>query len=97
MKNYCYLLLLSSAMLSVNAQAYIFQGDIMTSTLSEDIEYDYSGGGSNDLEIDTDFQGIFTNIYFGNVSLETGPWHEAAFLDKASSLGLSFEKTKFDY
>ena len=100
MKKITPLLLLPFMMLSLNTQAYIFQGDIYSSAYSEesDVEFTYYDEKYKfDTETDIDTTGLALTFYFGNVPVDQVPWDQAAFLDKASGISIAFDSYEYDY
>ncbi len=86
MKVIVFTLALISTFFTTAASAYLFEADLGSSSTSTDIEEDYMP----DAELDVDLIDFDATLYFQDVSIEQGPWQEAAFLSKASGISIQY-------
>lgn len=80
--------------LSGASNAYVFEGNFGLSEGSTETEEEIrSPAGFSKQDIDEDTSTIYLQgeYYFQDITTDKGPWHQAAFLSKASSVGFSYE------
>ncbi|CAA0097023.1 Uncharacterised protein [BD1-7 clade bacterium] len=80
-------LLASAALLSVSANAYIFEGTYSYYDASQDNEVN---GQKSNVDTDTTGHEIELNVYLEDVDVSKGAWDEAAFLNQSSYVTGSF-------
>ncbi len=77
--------LLSAVLLSTTTHAYQFEAGV--SDIEGTTEFDNIGAGT-DIEYDSSSTAFFGTFHFNDVDTSTGPWAEAAFLNKSSSISV---------